>query len=163
MSLEFASLGMKTATVLQTPLGPGADEDLAFLTICLTSLSLGGLILNSAVGGTGRGIYPCATNGTFLAGSLYCSLTCCSSCCLVISSFPLFFSSCSCLACLKGSLKKLAHSFCFRLLRLQIRSALRSLDSLCFTSPHRVFRSSFSASVAFLHLLRSCRCLCTSW
>ncbi len=63
----------------------------------------------------------------------------------------------------KGSLKKLACSFCFHLLCLRIRSALRSLGSLCLTSSHKAFRPSFSASVAFLQFVLKCCHLRTKW
>lgn len=97
-------------------MGPDdADEDLAFCpTTCLTSLSFGGgMMLNLEVGGVGRGTYPGVPSGTFLAGALYpVFLTCCSSCSLVVSSFPICFSSSSCLACLKGSFEEVG-SFLF--------------------------------------------------
>lgn len=78
--------------------------------------------------------------------------------------FQASHSSSSCLAYLKGSLKKLACSFRFRLLCLRIRSALQSLDSLCLTFSHKAFMSSFFAFVFFLQsYCRSWGCLRTRW
>ncbi len=69
-----------------------------------------------------------------------------------MTSLPLRFSSSSWRAYLKGSLKKffLSISFCF--LCLLIRSARRSLASLCLRSFHNSLRPSFSSGTAFLHL-----------
>ncbi len=69
-----------------------------------------------------------------------------------MASLPLRFSSSSWWACLKGSLKKFFLSISFRFLRLLIRSARRSLASLCLRSSHNSLRPSFSSGAAFLLL-----------
>lgn len=102
---------------------------------------LGGMVLNSTVRGAGWGMYSGVPNATFLAGSLSLSLPCCSSCSLVVSSFPLLFLS-SCLANLKGAFKEAGTFLLFPFAAL-IRSSLQSFDSLCLTSSHKAFQALF--------------------
>lgn len=112
---------------------------------------LGSMVLNSTVRGAGWGTYLGVPNATFLTGSLSLSLPCCSSCSLVVSSFPLLFSS-SCLASLKGAFKEAGAFLLFPFAAL-IRSSLQSFDSLWLTSSHKDF--------ALLQILQSCQYLGT--
>ena len=139
----------------ETPLGPGAERFLAFLTTPLTSSSEGDAKQKGLVGSGTAGMSTLSCRDSWRRASLYVLSKWSSNLSCSTESSPDFGGSSSDLPYLYGLLKKLLIALLLSYFLCLPLSARRKSLTRLFTSSHRTESPSLSSSLATFHRRRS--------